>query len=133
MHDNTRSIVCLTTLYISFCLMKDENNRSQTSRKHVRVRYAPLNPTLYKKWGIQGYIYFLFISFIQNINCGYSLESPRRGRSNVYPQSMLYTNILKLSKVFPMKFSSFNAEKKSLHGQIFVMRFTSNHTTIKAF
>ena len=31
-------------------------------------------------------IFFLF--FAQNINCGYTLEPPRRGGSNEYPQSM---------------------------------------------
>ena len=30
---------------------------------------------------------FFFI-YAQNIDCGYSLEPPRRGGSNVYPQSM---------------------------------------------
>ena len=29
-----------------------------------------------------------FILFAQNIDCGYSLEPPRRGGSNEYPQSM---------------------------------------------
>ena len=32
------------------------------------------------------YIFFLFL--LQNIDCGYSLEPPQRGGSNVYPQSM---------------------------------------------
>ena len=32
------------------------------------------------------YLFFLFL--LQNIDCGYSLELPRRGGSNVYPQSM---------------------------------------------
>ena len=31
-------------------------------------------------------IFFLFL--LQNIDCGYSLEPPRRGGSNEYPQSM---------------------------------------------
>ena len=34
----------------------------------------------------------------QNIDCGYSLEPPRRGGSNVYPQSMLFSKIRKLEK-----------------------------------
>ena len=29
-----------------------------------------------------------FLIFAQNIDCGYTLEPPRRGGSNVYPQSM---------------------------------------------
>ena len=30
----------------------------------------------------------IFLIFAQNIDYGYSLEPPRRGGSNVYPQSM---------------------------------------------
>ena len=30
----------------------------------------------------------LFLFLLQNIDCGYWLELPRRGSSNVYPQSM---------------------------------------------
>ena len=32
----------------------------------------------------------------QNIDCGYSLEPPRRGGSNEYPQSMLLSKIRKI-------------------------------------
>ena len=32
----------------------------------------------------------------QNIDCGYLLESPRRGGSNEYPQSMFYSKIRKI-------------------------------------
>ena len=39
------------------------------------------------KLGYAGvYLFFLFL--LQNIDCGYSLEPPQRGGSNVYPQSM---------------------------------------------
>ena len=48
----------------------------------------PLEPQFYiAKPGYAGvYLFFLFL--LQNIDCGYSLEPPRRGGSNVYPQSM---------------------------------------------
>ena len=48
----------------------------------------PLEPHFYiEKLGFAGvYIFFSFL--LQNIDCGYSLEPPRRGGSNVYPQSM---------------------------------------------
>ena len=48
----------------------------------------PLEPHFYiEKLGFEGvYLFFLFL--IQNIHCGYSLEPPRRGSSNVYPQCM---------------------------------------------
>ena len=32
----------------------------------------------------------------QNIDCGYSLEPPRRGGSNEYPQSMFWVEIRKI-------------------------------------
>ena len=32
----------------------------------------------------------------QNIDCGYSLELPRRGSSNEYPQSMFWAEIRKI-------------------------------------
>ena len=48
----------------------------------------PLEPHFYiAKLGYAGvYLFFLFL--LQNIECGYSLEPPRRGGINVYPQSM---------------------------------------------
>ena len=47
-----------------------------------------LEPHFYvAKLGYAGvYLFFLFL--LKNIDCGYSLEPPRRGGSNVYPQSM---------------------------------------------
>ena len=38
----------------------------------------------------------------QNIDCGYSLEPPRRGGSNEYPQSMLLSRNKK-NNVYPCK------------------------------
>ena len=48
----------------------------------------PLEPHFYiEKLGFAGvYLFFLFL--LQNIDCGYLLEPPRRGGSNMYPQSM---------------------------------------------
>ena len=37
----------------------------------------------------------------QNIDCGYSLEPPRRGGSNEYPQSMFFKQIKK-KNVYPV-------------------------------
>ena len=33
---------------------------------------------------------YIFLIFAQNIDCGYTLEPPRRGGSNEYPQSMFW-------------------------------------------
>ena len=37
----------------------------------------------------------IFHTSAQNIDCGYSLEPPRRGGSNEYPQSMFWAEIRK--------------------------------------
>ena len=36
-------------------------------------------------------IFYFFLIFAQNIDCGYTLEPPRRGGSNKYPQSMFWS------------------------------------------
>ena len=44
----------------------------------------------------------IFLIFVQNIDCGYTLEPPRRGGSNEYPQSMFWSkNTIK--EVYPCK------------------------------
>ena len=35
----------------------------------------------------------IFLIFAQNIDCGYTLEPPRRGGSNEYPQSMFWIRL----------------------------------------
>ena len=37
----------------------------------------------------------IFLIFAQNIHCGHSLEPPRRGNSNEYPQSMFWSKYKK--------------------------------------
>ena len=50
--------------------------------------FDPLKPHFYiVKLGFTG-VYIIFLISAQNIDCGYSLEPPRRGGSNEYPQSM---------------------------------------------
>ena len=39
---------------------------------------------------------YIFHMSAQNIDCGYSLEPPRRGGSNKYPQSMFWAAIRKI-------------------------------------
>ena len=38
----------------------------------------------------------IFLVFAQNIDCVYTLEPPRRGSSNEYPQSMFWSNNRKI-------------------------------------
>ena len=37
-------------------------------------------------------IFDIFLIFAQNIDCGYTLEPPRRDGTNEYPQSMFWSN-----------------------------------------
>ena len=48
------------------------------------------------KFQIKLLMFFFFHISAQNIDCGYSLEPPRRGGSNEYPQSMFWAEIWKI-------------------------------------
>ena len=53
---------------------------------------TPFNPIFIKllvKLGFTG-VYIMFLISLKNIDCGYSLEPPCWGGSNVYPQSMFW-------------------------------------------
>ena len=52
----------------------------------------------------------LFLILLKNIDCGYSLEPPRRGSSNEYPQSMFWAETGKIFEFFIWKFSVFGGE-----------------------
>ena len=45
----------------------------------------------FKNENFQYKIFDIFLIFAQNIDCGYTLEPPRRGGSNEYPQSMFWS------------------------------------------
>ena len=81
-------------------------------RKTCPCNVYPLKPHFYiVKLGFAGvYLFFLFL--LLNIDCGYSLEPPRRGGSNVYLQSMFSAE--------NFHFLSSN-NLCLLHGQVFVM------------
>ena len=56
--------------------------------KTCLYNFDPLKPHFYiVKLGFTG-VYIIFLISAQNIDCGDSLEPPRRGGSNEYPQSM---------------------------------------------
>ena len=57
----------------------------QTITKTYRYNFDPLKPHFYiVKLEFRG-VYIIFLISAQNIDCGYSLEPPRRGGSNEYP------------------------------------------------
>ena len=70
--------------------------RLYTSQKHAYI-ILTLKPHFYLvKLGFTG-VYIIFLISAQKhrlyIDCGYSLEPPRRGGSNEYPQSMFGAKI----------------------------------------
>ena len=66
--------------------------------KTYLYNFDPLKPHFYiVKLGFTG-VYIIFLISAQNIDCGYSLEPPRRGGSNEYLQSMFWAEIRKISE-----------------------------------
>ena len=55
-------------------------------RKHAYSNILKILPPENENFQIKNS--YIFHSSAQNIYCGYSLEPPRRGGSNEYPQSM---------------------------------------------
>ena len=68
-------------------------------------------------------VYIIFLISAQNIDCGYSLEPPRRGGSNEYPQSNVLSRIMKIIRVFLSENFQFWKVKCSiyLNRRVFVM------------
>ena len=73
----------------------------------TRVFYFdPLKTHFYiVKLGFTG-VYIIFLISAQNIDCGYSLEPPRRGGSNEFPQS-IFEQIYEIYQSFYLKIFSF--------------------------
>ena len=68
--------------------------------KTCPYKVDPIKPHFYiVKLGLTG-VYSISLLFAQIIDCGYSLESPRRGSSNKYPQSMFGAEIEKNIRIF---------------------------------
>ena len=55
-----------------------------------------------QKWKFSVKNFDIFHISAQNIDCGYSLEPPRRGGSNEYPQS-IFLSRNKKNNVYPLK------------------------------
>ena len=75
--------------------------------KTCLYNFDPLKPHFYiVKLGFAG-VYIIFVIYAKNIDCGYSLEPPRRGGSNEYPQSMFRAEIWKIWEFLYLKIFSF--------------------------
>ena len=66
------------------------------------------------KLGFRGLL-IIFLILLLNPDCGYSLEPPGRGGSNVYPQSMFRAIIRKISFFFSSENYCFYGREKSLN------------------
>ena len=94
-----------------------------TIPKRCLYNFDPHKPHFYMvKLGFTG-VYLIFLISSQNIDCGYSLEPPRRGGSNEYPQSMFWAETWKISKNFIWFFSFFVVKFSIyLNRHVFVMK-----------
>ena len=71
-----------------------------TLRKHAYSNTLKILPPQNENFKIKNSDIFHISA--QNIDCGYSIEPPRRGGSNEYPQSMFLSRNKK-NKVYPCK------------------------------
>ena len=70
------------------CADSSKTSLSTFITKTYLYNFDPLKPHFYiVKLGFTG-VYIICHISAQNIDCGYSLEPPRRSDSNEYPQSM---------------------------------------------
>ena len=73
--------------------------------KTCLYNYDPLQPHFYiVKLGFTGVYIICLIFCLKNIDCGYSLEPPRPGGSNEYPQSMFRAEIEKITEFLSANF-----------------------------
>ena len=78
-------------------------HKNWTITKICLYNFDPLKPHFYKVKLRFTVVYIIFLIFVQNIDCGYSLEPPRQGGSNEYPQSMFWAEIWKILEFFYLK------------------------------
>ena len=105
---HTSQCNCVYCLPNYLPLIKQYRNAFRTYiTKTYLYDFDPLKPHFYiVKLGFTG-VYYFFLFLLKNIDCGFSLEPPRRGGSNEYPQSMFWVEIWKMSEFFYLKTFSF--------------------------
>ena len=88
--------------------------------------FEPFKPHFYiVKLGLQGYT-LCFLCLLKNIDCRYSLEPPRRGGSNKYPQFMFWAEIWKISIFLPENFQCLMVKFSIyLNRRVFVMKYNA--------
>ena len=82
---------------------------------HNITKTDPLKPHFYiVKLGFAG-VYIIFLFLLENRDCGYSLEPPRRGGSNEYLQSMFLAEIRKIPEFFLSEYFQILVVKCSIY------------------
>ena len=90
--------------------VKISQQNSLSITKTYQYNVDPLKPHFYiVKLGFTG-VYIIFLVSAQKHRLWYSLELPRQGGSNQYPQSMFWAEIWNISEFFIWKFSIFGGE-----------------------
>ena len=109
--------VCTQSRKLQYCIWRVSINRSCVLcfiTKTCLYNVDPLKPHFYiVKLGFTG-VYIIFLISAQNIDCGYSLEPPRRGGSKEYPQSIFRAEIWKISE-FLSEIFHFSVVKNSVY------------------
>ena len=73
--------------FVQHRLMQHHSDTTQSLRKLAHAIYKEfLSFENFQQKNLD-----IFLIFAQNIDCGYTLEPPHRGGSNVYPQSMFWS------------------------------------------
>ena len=86
-------------LILSYCYAEGMAWEKWIIMKTYLYNVDPVKPHFYiVKLGFAGVYSIFFLFLLKNIDCGYSLEPPRRGGSNEYPQSMFWAEIWKISE-----------------------------------
>ena len=98
----------VSRLYISLNTQEMPQSRSTILSMHQKKHYENTPIQIYWKFHLQKLKIFrqknsdMFYISTQNIDCGYSLEPPRGGGSNEYPQS-IFLSRNKKNYVYPCK------------------------------
>ena len=69
---------------------QSEDGTDKDTTKGNHYENLPMQYTVLSKV-VKNENFRYFLIFAQSIDCGYTLEPPRRGGSNVYPQSMFWS------------------------------------------
>ena len=94
--------------------------------KAYLYNFDPLKPHFYRvKLGFT-VVYIIFLFLLKNIDCGYSLEPPRRGGSNEYHNLRFWVEIWKISEFFLSENFQFLVVKCSIYLNRCVFVMSSN-------